>query len=67
MAKQQSFAEKAAKQKHTATRKTIKLIYSVKSTKRGAFKFSEKLMNLAADMDENKAIDEFLQKGAAAQ
>ncbi len=65
MAKQQSFAEKAAKQKQAAAaKKTIKLIYAVKSEKSNSFKFSEKLLTFAGDMDENKAIDEFLQSAA---
>lgn len=61
MAKQQSFAEKAAKQKHAAAPKTIKLIYAVKSNKSNSYKFSEKLLTTPANVDENKAIDEFLQ------
>jgi hypothetical protein len=65
MAKQLSFAEKAAKQKHTASRKTVKLIYAVKSGKSNSYKFSEKLLTTPADVDENKAIDEFLQSAAA--
>jgi len=61
MAKQQSFAEKAAKQKHAAAPKTLKLIYAVKSEKSGSYKFAEKLLTTPADADENKTIDEFLQ------
>jgi hypothetical protein len=64
MAKQQSFAEKAAKQKRAAAVKTIKLIYSVKSGKSGSWKFAEKFVQMAGDADENKAIDEFLQKSS---
>jgi len=64
MAKQQSFAEKAAKQKHAAAPKTVKLIYAVKSEKSNSYKFSEKLLTTAAGVDENKAIDEFLQNVA---
>jgi len=65
MAKQQSFAEKAAKQKQAASaRKTVKLIYAVKSDKSNSYKFSEKLLTFASSVDENKAIDEFLQSAA---
>jgi transcriptional regulator len=61
MAKQQSFAEKAAKQKQASARKTIKLIYSVKSPKSGSYKFSEKFLQLSSEIEENSAIEEFLQ------
>jgi len=61
MAKQQSFAEKAAKQKQASARKTIKLIYSVKSPKSGSYKFSEKFLQLPSGVDESKVIEEFLQ------
>jgi hypothetical protein len=65
MAKQQSFADKAAKAKAAGNRKTIKLIYSVKSEKSNSYKFSEKFLSMAADVDENKAIEEFLKKSSS--
>lgn len=55
MAKQQTFGDKN-KKKDDASGKTVKLVYSVRSEKTGAWRFSEKFVKIPKDADESKVL-----------
>ncbi|NTW50794.1 MAG: hypothetical protein HGB19_13900 [Chlorobiales bacterium] len=57
MAKQQSFGDKNKKKEESAF-KTVKFVFSVRSEKTGAIRFSEKFVKLPKDGDESKVLAE---------
>ena len=65
MAKAQSFADKVKKKSSLQASKVIKLVYTYKSADTGAWRFAEKYIKVAADEDENKAIELEIKNGRA--
>ncbi|NTV46221.1 MAG: hypothetical protein HGB11_06795 [Chlorobiales bacterium] len=57
MAKQQSFGDKN-KKKSEAAFKTVKLVFSTRSEKTGAVRFSEKFVKIPKDGDESTVLME---------
>ena len=67
MAKAQSFADKVkSAQSKDVPAKMVKLVFSYKSEKTGAWKFGDKLIRVPLDADEDQFIEQELQNLKAA-
>ena len=64
MAKQQSFADKTQKKAGDAT-KVVRLVFSYKAADTGVWRFSDKLVKMGADENEQQVLDQEIKKGRA--
>ncbi len=62
MAKKQSFESKLSRHRKAGAQKAVKLVYSTRSEKTGAWKFVQRFITLPIDGDENKYVDEALKE-----
>jgi hypothetical protein len=64
MAKQQSFADKVQK-KAGDTQKVVRLVFSYKAPDTGVWRFSDKLVKMGVDEDEQKVLENEIKIGRA--
>ena len=64
MAKKQSFADKMMKKPGAEISRAIRLVYSYKSPT-GSWKFTDKILKLSADENEEQAIENEIKSGKA--
>jgi hypothetical protein len=64
MAKQQSFADKTAKKAGDNT-KVVRLVFSYKAPDTGVWRFSEKLVKMGIDDNEQQVLDNEIKLGRA--